>query len=132
MTGLYFGRHWDAPAFDDAVPVAAPVDRVCLLCSEPIGAEDSGTFFGATFGADDARDGEAGVPPSPEVLAEMVARAQPVHLECWLRQGLGDVPHLEGRCSCAGGSEHDDRPYREGARATLDWLLAHGRGRFAA
>ena len=42
-----------------------------------------------------------------------------------------DVRHLEGRCSCAGGSDAAEaETYRESARATLDWLITHNRGRF--
>lgn len=56
------------------------------------------------------------------------------HLECHLRAGMGDVQHLEGRCSCF-GTEIPDFPAREltgreDAAATLVWLLEHRQGRF--
>lgn len=107
---VYFGRKWDAPAFDDAREIMAPVGQACLFCEEKIEADDNGTMT--------------------NYVGPLGASAQPVHLECWLRQALGDVPHLEGRCLCSGGSDHDDRPYREASKAALEWVLAHGRGRF--
>ena len=78
---------------------------------EPIAADDSGSMMAYANA-----DGTGGV--------------RPVHIECFLRSSLGDVPHLEHRCRCAGGSDHDDRPYRVGSRAALDWMLTHHYGRF--
>lgn len=103
---VYFGRRWDAPAFDDAIEIPTPVGQLCLWCGEPIEAGDNGSTMGSPTGV------------------------QPVHLECFLRSLLGDVPHLEGRCLCSGGGDHDERPYHEGSRAALEWLLSHRRGRF--
>lgn len=100
---LFQGRRWDAPMSDDAVR-ADLSGRDCAMCQEPITADDDAVALGSIF-----------------------------HTECLLRSSLGDVPHLEGRCLCAGGTEHDDEgSYRDGARRTVAWLVEHGRGRWAS
>lgn len=103
----YQGRHWDAPAFDDAVEQTL-VGNPCTMCDEPIveGEDACLTPVGQFF-----------------------------HLECWLRPVLGSVNHLEGRCICNGGATveeeyPDDESYRDSARRTLQWLIDHNRGRF--
>lgn len=90
----YFGERWDAPAFDDAVQVDRPVGAVCTPCGEPIAEDDSGTFWG---------DGK------------------PVHIECWLRMGVGGPNHLLRKCSCYGGDQPPDPvslSMRDAARMT--------------
>lgn len=101
---VYFGRRWDAPAFDEAAPIATPVGEACGLCSEPVGEHDDGTL--QTFV--DMVEGRA------------VGRVGPVHVECWLRQGLGSPAHVQGRCSCTGAVEPDDqRTWREQGREVI-------------
>ena len=43
------------------------------------------------------------------------------HRECQLRQVIGSVGHLEGRCSCYGGDQEDpsDLSVRDAARAAV-------------
>ena len=53
-----------------------------------------------------------------------------MHIECYLRVALGDISHLERTCVCYGGTGSDTRPFREGSRMVLDWLLANKRGQF--
>jgi hypothetical protein len=108
----YHGRRWDAPFMDDAKELEHLVvsGAHCQLCDEPmLDLQDDVVLF-------------------PHLTA---------HLECYLRMGTGSVAHLEGRCLCyqgiyAGADEDIDseRTYREGARATMAWLLEHGRGQF--
>jgi len=99
---LYQGRLWDAPMTDDAER-ADLTGRDCGMCQEPVVEGDDALLMGGLF-----------------------------HTECLLRSSLGDVPHLEGRCLCFGGGDHDtDGTYRDGARRTVDWLVAHRRGRWA-
>lgn len=99
---VYQGRKWDAPMTDDATE--GTVSGPCDLCTEPILPED-------------------------DALQLPFMRT---HLECNLRSGMGDVAHLEGRCFCYTGVPDDDEydSYRDSARAALEWLLAHKRGRF--
>jgi hypothetical protein len=59
------------------------------------------------------------------------------HLECHLRMALGDVAHLEGRCLCSRGRGNEIvhagdvyESWRDSAKAALQWLVDHGRGRF--
>jgi hypothetical protein len=97
----YFGDRWDAPAFDDAIHEATPVDGECGLCGEIIERDDSGTW--QVF-----------------VLTEKQAERLPVHIECWLRQGLGSPAHLRGECSCSGQPEPaDDRSWRDQGREVM-------------
>lgn len=106
----WHGRKWDAPLTDESTEMdealaAALLDgsTVCTLCEEPLLFEDD-VFL------------------TPSMVT---------HLECNIRMALGDVPHLEGRCMCNGGTgDHDDRPFRESAKATIEWLITNHRGRF--
>lgn len=102
---VYFGRHWNAPAFDGAQKVPTPVGDICFLCDQEIQDGDDGTTY-ANGGA--------------------------VHLECWLRMGLGSPAHLQGMCSCSGQEEpEDDRTWREQGREVIrligrgDWVDGH-------
>lgn len=104
----YFGRWWDAPAFDDAIEAPVPVGEPCGLCPEPIAEGDSGTWqvFGLSGG-----------------LA-----GRPVHIECWIRQGLGSPAHVQHRCSCTGAEEPvDERTWREQGREVIRLI---GRGAY--
>lgn len=99
---LYQGRRWDAPATDFAIE-AALAGKHCSMCDELISGEDDAVRMGSYF-----------------------------HTECWLRSGLGDVAHLEHRCLCYGGGDHDeDGTYREQSKRALEWLLAHRQGRWS-
>lgn len=96
------GRIWDSPMFDD-LPKIDLANETCGMCQEGI------------VGSDDAIR-------TPSVF----------HTECLLRSIVGDVPHLEGRCSCYGGGAHDDEgTYRETAQRAIAWLVENGRGRWA-
>lgn len=105
---VFFGTRWKAPAFDDAVQVAAPVGAACLLCVEEVTVDDSGTFTGF-------------------VDADGHSHLEAVHIECWLRSLLGCVSHLERKCSCYGGTDHEGHT-RADARAVMDWVLTHPNG----
>jgi hypothetical protein len=89
---------------DDAIE-ADLSGKTCAICEEPI------------VKGDDA-----------------VMTLQASHLECQVRAILGDVQHLEGRCSCYGTERSlpsdEYASYRDSARATLLWLVTHKRGRF--
>lgn len=114
----YLGRKWNAPVTDDAVlmdkeMVAKLLPHPCNFCTEDMTVDDDLMW-------------------TPGIQA---------HLECEMRAILGDVQHLEGRCTCNPpfgrgpgneitlDSDHYDT-YREGAKAALQWLIDHGRGRF--
>lgn len=101
---FFFGLRWNAPAFEDAERVATPVGLDCLYCEEPVAEGDSGIITPAMLTAD-----------SVQML--------PVHIECHLRSLLGGLAHLEQRCSCYGGGEHDGHT-RDDARAVLSWVIA--------
>jgi len=101
MTTFYQGRRWDAPMADDAV-LADLTGLTCGMCQEKIEYDEDAMRMGGVF-----------------------------HTECLLRSTLGDVPHLERRCLCFGGSDHDEKgSYREGAKRAVAWLIEHHRGRW--
>jgi hypothetical protein len=108
----YHGRRWDAPFMDGARELEHLVvsGALCEVCTEPmIDSVDDVLLF-------------------PYLTC---------HLECYLRLTMGSVAHLENRCACfqgiyGGGDEDLDpiRSYREGAKATMEWLTRNDRGRF--
>lgn len=99
----WYGRKWDAPMTDDAA-WADLRGLTCGMCRELVIEGDDAVQLGSIF-----------------------------HTECLLRSTLGDVPHLEGRCRCFGGGDHDtEGSYRDGARRSLAWLVEHRQGRWAA
>lgn len=119
MPTYYYGRKWDAPFTDDAIEMdRAFVEMMlatdseatkCSFCQEKMTLDDDLFLTPYNVG----------------------------HLECHIRPAMGDVQHLEGRCICSRGtggaetldSDHYDT-YRESAKATLQWLINHNRGRF--
>ncbi len=115
----YYGRKWDAPLYDDAHLVSEEFAQAMFGGGVPAA---TCSFCGEQMTLDD------------DLLIQPYAIG---HLECHLRSALGDVQHLENRCLCARGSGNEivydsDKydTYRESAKATLQWLLDHNRGRF--
>lgn len=58
------------------------------------------------------------------------------HTECRILAAMGDVAHLEGRCVCGDRdgyytTEELAQTYREESLACVEWLVKHGRGRWA-
>ena len=102
----FFGTRWDAPVVDNAVEAPIPVGELCLYCDEPIETGDRGLF---TTYVDLGADGK------PE------SHARAVHMECNLRASVGSLAHLEGRCSCHGGTDYEGYS-RANARAVLTWV----------
>lgn len=106
--GGWFGEPWGAGG--PAVACSDPTDRVetpvgaeCLWCGEPIEADSSGVIM-------------------PYVDAGTNVHRTAMHVECYLRQGLGGLNHIEGRCLCCGGNEDPDPPgltMREAAVAAV-------------
>ncbi len=89
---IYFGRKQPAPAWDYATLADTPVGQPCLHCAEPIIDGDSGVIV-------------------PFIRSRTEATEEPYHVDCWLRQTIGGLAHVEGRCSCHGGSvDPDDAP----------------------
>lgn len=111
----WHGRKWNAPMSDAASLMDEEYARQlldgskdCLLCHEPM------------------RYGQ-NIYQSPY--------RQIFHTECLIRSVLGDVQHLEGRCTCSGRPGEllpgeESQSYREGSLAVVEWLIEHGRGGF--
>lgn len=87
-----------------------PVGQLCLQCDEPIGQSDDGLVT--------------------MVLRSMSepATREPVHAECQLRSVVGSLAHLEKRCSCYGGTDHETPGLtrRQEAIAVENWTRWHG------
>lgn len=102
----YHGRLWDAP-MTDGMPQIDMLGATCSLCQEMIDEHDDAIRLMSDF-----------------------------HLACLLRSTMGDVNHLEGQCRCYGFRTPPDNrvegTYREEAQRTLDWLIDHGKGRWAS
>lgn len=103
---LYFGDKWDSPMLDadwgrEVRQVPTPVGQLCQACDKPIEAGDRGLFQTALreVPADEATARIGGIMVSPFI--------EPIHAECHLRQGVGSVAHVTGRCSCRGFDEQD-------------------------
>lgn len=110
----YFGDFWDVPATEGATPIPTPVDEECLYCDEKITEGDQG--FSQPFMQ--LNDDKKSVTP--------IIRF--VHRECQLRAVVGSIGHLKEKCSCYGGTEHDDlgMTRREAALAVWKWVEEHG------
>lgn len=92
-----------------------PAGELCRYCRELIDRADSGVSTShATSVVDDAG--------APVVLVLHV------HRECLLRELMGPVSHVQGRCPCFGRPAPHDPPgrtLREGALQLWEWV--HGR-----
>jgi hypothetical protein len=103
----WFGQRWPSGLCDDCEEAPVPVGAVCIHCDEPITAKDSGIFY-------------ANVEPTP------------AHRNCFLRQTIGSLAHVLGRCSCfVPGSTESDPPEmsrREAADAAVQvWEIQQRR-----
>lgn len=69
--------------------IEPPIGQPCVWCGEAFTADDKGVAL--PYAGASAKD-------PPEVN---------YHRECFLRTVIGSVAHLEQRCTCCGGTEHD-------------------------
>ena len=99
----WFGTPWPSGVCyaDDGRLLAemrkeTPVGEACLLCDEPIEDGDRGQAFPCLTAAD--------VPPT----------VRHTHAECALRNVVGSVEHLDGKCTCRDPDRHA-RSYRSEA-----------------
>jgi len=87
-----------------------PTGESCLLCGDLFNeaAGDSGTA-------------------TPCMTASGHAEIRHVHKECSMRNVVGPLAHLEGRCRCQGGSiETPGMTSRQEALAVWAWVQQHG------
>jgi hypothetical protein len=115
VTTRFFGERWDTPYLDpqdyadgvthEVVQTPVPVGEPCYWCDEPFAEGDRGLLRA--------------------VLREAGGTWEPIHAECELRQLMGSVNHLEGRCRCNGV---EGTPYpgtgREEAHAVVAYVNA--------
>lgn len=109
----WFGEPWGAggPAYicsSEADHIPTPVGSICLYCEEPIEEGDSGVT-------------------TPYIDAGTNVHMAAVHVECHLRQGLGGVNHIEGRCLCCGGDQDPDPPGLTAREAAIAAVAAFER-----
>lgn len=81
----------------DTPHAATPTDASCAWCEEPIASSDYGYLIPHVDGVHN--------PDAP--TSEIDVRELAYHGECWQRQLIGSVGHIEQRCSCYGGTEED-------------------------
>jgi hypothetical protein len=113
----WFGDPWpSSDCYDDEGTVRessridVPVGQPCLGCGEAFDADSRGTA----------------VP----VITPTGARVHYEHRECTLRERVGSLAHLEGRCACRGGAEggagDEGRSRREEALLVWEWVQRNG------
>lgn len=85
-----------------------PAGESCLHCGELLdeAAGDSGRAM-------------------PGLSAAGTGEIRHAHKECLLRMITGSLAHLERRCTCFGGTDHDGWS-RADALAVWDWVQRHG------
>lgn len=108
-TMRWFGRSFDAPAWEYMSEVPTPVGEACAWCEEEIAEGDAGVTM-------------------PHFMTTGVI-VMPYHVECHMRQSLGGLAHWEGRCVCHGGSDEPGEPGmspREEARLVVDRFWGPG------
>lgn len=97
----WFGLKPWSPMCQDCPRVEIPVGEPCLHCGEPIEAGGDGVMI---------PHGDTG--------------DRPWHWECNLRGIIGGLNHLNGACSCCGGTDDPDPPEmtkRQAAQAAVDY-----------
>lgn len=107
--GLYFGEPWGSVLCDSGERWPTPVGENCVLCLEPIEADDRGVFM-------------------PHAQKSDCTALHPAHRECALcmtTSGIGH--HLDHDFWCLNvGDPHAGLGYRESARRVWAWY-AEGR-----
>lgn len=99
-----FGESWGAPICEELEVVDTPVGELCIHCLEEIAEGDAGVLY---------------------------SNGPPTHADCYIRQAIGGVNHILGRCTCCGGNEDPDPPgmtRREAARAAVRLFEQRGYG----
>lgn len=112
-TMRWFGRPWDAPAWEDM----PEEDRInvygmdCGMCGEKIEQGDSGVTMPFVERA-----------PISAISApqEWISENRPIHVECHLRSSLGSVEHLDSKCTCHEDGVYSSLSYREQAKLVFD------------
>lgn len=101
----WFGVSWGAPVCDPGDQVEVPFGAQCLHCLELIDEDDSGFVY---------------------------VNGPVAHRNCGIRMVVGGVNHVEGRCTCCGGTDPPDPPGitpREAARLAVEaFWRKHGGG----
>lgn len=94
MIGRFFGEPWPSGICDEGERAPTPAGELCLLCDEPIQADDQGSWMIGVTGL-----------------------WQPVHRECSLRSVLGGIGHMENHLKwCVEMGDPDGgHSYRESA-----------------
>ena len=89
---------------------------------KPFSAGESCLYCGEAFSEAAGDSGQA----MPFMPASGVPEIRHVHKECMLREVLGPLAYLEGRCRCQGGSnETPGLTLRQDAQAVWEWVQRH-------
>lgn len=111
MTVLrFFGEPWPSGVCAGGVQVETPVGYPCKLCSHAVIDGDQGWYIGAVELIED----------------KPMATQGPAHRECVLRSTMGGPLHLQKRCSCYGGANHDSgMTFREEALWVWEYVTSN-------
>jgi hypothetical protein len=113
----WFGpRPWpdeDNPApvcADDTLRIPIPVGEQCLWCQQKFTAESCGEDMASV---------------EQDKNGDLVNRQRYLHIECAVRQVLGGPAHIQGTCSCQGGTDDPDLgmpPYEAAQWVWRHWI----------
>ena len=101
----WFGRPSGAPYESYTAHTETPLGRCCEWCGEAFGPKDAGVFM--PLGGDPQR-------------TELI-----YHHECHLRQVIGGLNHIRGRCTCCGGVNPPDPPWLTLRQSAIQAVHAH-------
>lgn len=102
----FFGDPWPSGICDDGEQVDTPIGQECLLCGDPIMADDQGSFTHA-------------------VILHHVRPHRPVHRECSLREVLGGIGHHNDHALWCTQRHDPDGGLSYRASALAVWELVH-------
>jgi len=107
----WFGPGPFAPICEEVDRVPIPVGELCSWCEEHIEPDQNGIEMVHGWG------------PGWEY--------RPIHQECLMRSVIGSLAHIEGRCTCFGGTMDFNEPRMSKRQEALivfqRWLAGNGR-----
>lgn len=112
---MWFGEPWPSREMradvcrNDDTRVLTPQGKNCLYCGEAVVEGDRGVMMPATVKKTGSNHYDATI--------------EAAHIECFIRMTVGSLRHLQGRCTCFGGT--DTRPDGMSARDEAREVFEH-------
>lgn len=105
----WFGPPGGAAFEQDCPHVSAPADGTCAWCGEAVDEQAGGVLL--------------------PLVTEEGPRELAYHHDCHLRQVIGGLNHVLGRCLCCGGAEEPDPKWlslrQSATEAVAAWQRKH-------